>query len=175
MGKLCGIPTLTLLPYLINFMAAFLWKGPRLSTTRGGEIMKFLRVPAVLVIILAGLVSVASAASSDSLFVNLSTNDHHKANMAIAMSKELLKHGHPVTIYINSEALQIVNTKNTEYAMQQKKLGEFINQGGTVLVCPVCEKFLHVNQADLVPGVRLSNIKAIEQALFGPNTKTLSW
>jgi predicted peroxiredoxin len=137
--------------------------------------MKLLRILVVLVIILAGLVQVVSAGGSDPLFVNLTSTDHHKANMAIALSREMLKHGHPVTIYLNCQAVQIVNKKNPEYAMQQKKLGEFITKGGTVLVCPVCEKFLRLSQADLIPGVQMSNANAVDQALFRPNTKTLSW
>jgi predicted peroxiredoxin len=137
--------------------------------------MKLLRILVVLAIILAGLVQVVSAGGSDPLFVNLTSNDHHKANMAIALSKEMLKHGHPVTIYVNCQAVQLVNKNNPEYAMQQKKLGEFIAKGGTVLVCPVCEKFLRINQADLLPGVQMSNANAVDQALFRPNTKILSW
>jgi predicted peroxiredoxin len=137
--------------------------------------MKLLRILVVLVIILAGLVQVVSAGGSDPLFVNLTSTDHHKANMAIALSREMLKHGHPVTIYLNCQAVQIVNKKNPEYAMQQKKLGEFITKGGTVLVCPVCEKFLRLSQADLIPGVQMSNANAVDQALFRPNTKILSW
>jgi predicted peroxiredoxin len=137
--------------------------------------MKFLRILVVLAIVLTGLVHVASAGSSDPFFVNLSTNDHHKANMAIALSQEMLKHGHPVTIYLNSQAVQMANKNNAEYVMQQKKLVEFINKGGTVLVCPVCQKFLHIDQADLIPGVQLSNAIKVDQALFRPNTKTLSW
>jgi predicted peroxiredoxin len=137
--------------------------------------MKLLRILVVLVIILAGLVQVVSAGGSDPLFVNLTSTDHHKANMAIALSREMLKHGHPVTIYLNCQAVQIVNKKNPEYAMQQKKLGEFITKGGTVLVCPMCEKFLRLSQADLIPGVQMSNANAVDQALFRPNTKILSW
>ena len=137
--------------------------------------MKLLRIVAVLAIVLAGLVQVAYAGSSDPLFVNLSTDDNHRANMAIAISKEMLKQGHPVTIYMNSGAVQIANKNNPRYAMQQKKLGEFISKGGTVLVCPVCEQFLHISQADLIPGVQLSSASAVSQALFRENTKTLSW
>jgi predicted peroxiredoxin len=137
--------------------------------------MKSLRILVVLVIALSGLVHFASAGSSDPLLVNLSTDDNHRANMAIAISKEMLKQGHPVTIYMNSQAVQIANKNNPRYAMQQKKLMEFINKGGTVLVCPVCEKFFHINQADLIPGVQLSSATAISQALFRDNTKTLSW
>jgi|WetSurMetagenome_2_1015567.scaffolds.fasta_scaffold120635_2 predicted peroxiredoxin len=137
--------------------------------------MKLLRILVVLAIILAGLVQVASAGSSDPLFVNLTSDDNHKANMAIGIAREMLKHGHPVTIYVNSQALQIVNRKNLQYAMQQKKLTEFISKGGTVLVCPVCTKFLRFNQADLIPGVQMSNANLVDQALFRPNTRTLSW
>jgi predicted peroxiredoxin len=137
--------------------------------------MKLWRILTVLVIMMAGLAQVASAGSSDPVFVNLSTDDNHRANMAIALSKEFLKKGHPVTIYVNSEALQIVNKNNSRYVMQQKKLGEFINKGGVVLVCPVCEKFLRINMADLIPGVQLSNASKVSQALFGDKTKTLSW
>ena len=137
--------------------------------------MKFLRLLAVLTVVLAGLGQVALAGSSDPLFVNLSTDDNHKANMAIAISKEMLKQGHPVTIYMNSQAVQIANKTNPRYAMQHQKLAEFINKGGTVLVCPVCEQFLHLNPADLVPGIKLSSAPAVAQALFGEKTKTLSW
>ena len=137
--------------------------------------MKLLRILVVLAIILAVLVPVASAGNADPLFVNLTSVDHHKANMAIGISREMLKHGHPVTIYLNCQAVQIINKKNPEFALQQKKLGEFIAKGGTVLVCPVCEKYLRINHADMIPGVQKSNAKVVDQALFRPNTKTLSW
>jgi predicted peroxiredoxin len=137
--------------------------------------MKLLRILLILAIVLAGLVPVVSAGSSDPIFVNLTSTDHHKANMAIALSREMLKHGHPVTIYLNCQAAHIVNKKNTEYAIQQQKLAEFINKGGTVLVCPVCERFLHINHADLLPGVQLSNAVVVDRILSKENTKTLSW
>ncbi len=137
--------------------------------------MKLLRLLVVLAIVFTGLGQIAAAAGSDPLFVNLSTNDNHRANMAIALSKEMLKQGHPVTIYINSQAAQIVDKTNPRYAMQQQKLTEFISKGGTVLVCPVCQQFLHLNQNNLLPGVRFSTADAVAQALFRENTKTLSW
>ena len=137
--------------------------------------MKLLQVVAVLAIVLVGLVQVSYAGSSDPLFVNLSTDDNHRANMAIALSKEMLKQGHPVTIYMNSQAVQIANKNNSRYAMQQQKLAEFISKGGVVLVCPVCEQFLHISQGDLIPGIQLSTAALVAQALFRENTKTLSW
>ena len=138
--------------------------------------MKLLRLLIIIMVILAGFSQVAMAGSSDPLFVNLTTDDNHKANMAIAFSMEQLKHGHPVTIYINSQAVQIVNKANNKrYAMQQQKLTEFAAKGGTVFVCRVCEKFLKFQESDLIPGVRLSTADLVSEALFRDNTKTLSW
>ena len=137
--------------------------------------MKLLRLLVVFAIIFAGLGRIASAAGAAPLFVNLSTDDNHKANMAIALSKEMLKHGHPVTIYLNSQAVQIADKNNPRYAMQQQKLGEFISKGGKVLVCPVCVQFLHCDKGTCIPGAEFSTAPAVEKALFKPNTKTLSW
>jgi predicted peroxiredoxin len=138
--------------------------------------MKLLRLLVIIMVVLAGFGQVALAGSSDPLFVNLTTDDNHKANMAIAFSMEQLKHGHPVTIYVNSQAIQIVNKANSKrYAMQQQKLTEFASKGGTVLACRVCEKFLKFTESDLIPGVKLSTANSVAEALFKDNTKTLSW
>ena len=138
--------------------------------------MKLLRLLVIVTAVLAGFGQVSLAGSSDPLFVNLTTDDNHKANMAIAFSMEQLKHGHPVTIYINCQAVQIVNKANNKrYAMQQQKLTEFAAKGGTVLACRVCEKFLRFQESDLIPGVKLSTANSVAEALFKDNTKTLSW
>ena len=138
--------------------------------------MKFIRLMAIMAIFLAAWGHVAQAGSTDPLFVNLTTDDNHKAIMAIAFATEQLKRGHPVTIYLNSQAVQIVHKASAKrYAMQQKKLTELANRGGTILACPVCEKFLKLQEADLIPGVKLSNANLVSEALFRDNTKTLSW
>ncbi len=138
--------------------------------------MKLLRLMAIMAIVLAGWGQVSHAGSTDPLFVNLTTDDNHKANMAIAFATEQLKRGHPVTIYVNSQAVQIVNKTNAKrYAMQQKKLTELANKGGTILACPVCEKFLKFQESDLIPGVKPSTADSVSEALFRDNTKTLSW
>ncbi len=138
--------------------------------------MKLLRLLVIMAMVLGGLGQVAQAGSSDPLFVNLTSDDNHRANMAIAFSTEQLKRGHPVTIYINCQAIQIVNKANNKrYAMQQQKLTELASKGGTVLACPVCEKFLKFTEADLIPGVKFSTAGSVAEALFKDNTKTLSW
>ncbi len=138
--------------------------------------MKLLRPLLITLVVLAGFGQAAMAGSSDPLFVNLTTDDNHKANMAIAFSMEQLKHGHPVTIYVNSQAIKIVNkTNNQRYAKQQEKLTEFASKGGTVFVCSVCERFLKFPESDAIPGVKFSTAQAVAAALFKDNTKTLSW
>ncbi len=138
--------------------------------------MKLLRPLVIMMVVLAGFGQVTLAGSSDPLFVNLTTDDNHRANMAIAFSMEQLKHGHPVTIFINCQAIRIVNKANNKrYAMQQQKLTELVNKGGTVLACPVCEKFLKFTESDLIPGVKFATADSLTEALFKDNTKTLSW
>ncbi|MGB7913407.1 MAG: DsrE family protein [Desulfobaccales bacterium] len=138
--------------------------------------MRLLRLLIIMMVVLAGFGQAAMAGSSDPLFVNLASDDNHKANMAIAFSMEQLKHGHPVTIYINSQAVKIINkTNNQRYAMQQQKLTEFASKGGTVLACPVCERFLKFTESDAIPGVKFSTADSVAAALFKDNTKTLSW
>ena len=136
--------------------------------------MKFLRLLVVFAIVLAGLGQVALARSADPLFVNLSTDDNLRANMAIAISKEMLKQGHPVTIFLNSQAVQIADKNNPRYAMQQQKLGEFISKGGKVYIDQTCSEFLHVNRGLCVPGAQFLD-PDVPKALFKPNTRTLSW
>ncbi len=137
--------------------------------------MKLLRLLAVLAIVLAGLGQAASAADSEPLFVNLSTENTLKANMAIALSKEMLEQGHPVTLYINSQAVIIADRSEPRYAVQQAKLAEFLRRGGTVLVCPVCDQVLHLDPRNLIPGVQFSTAGKVSQALFREHTRTLSW
>ena len=137
--------------------------------------MKSLRLLAVLAILLAGLGQAASQADSDPLFANLSTDDTLKADMAIALSKEMLAQGHPVTLYLNSQAVIFADRSDPRNAVQQAKLAEFINRGGTVLVCPVCVQVLHLNPRNLIPGAQFSTVDKLSQALFREHTKTLSW
>lgn len=49
----------------------------------------------------------AFAGDTDPLFVNLTTDDSHRANMAITFGKNQLERGHRLTIFLNDEGVLI--------------------------------------------------------------------
>jgi predicted peroxiredoxin len=122
--------------------------------------------------------SVASyaAAVKDALFANVTTNEAHRANMAIKMPLMMKKMGHPVTIYLNDKGVYLASKDaNQELPEAQKHLSELIKLGGKVLVCPFCLKHYNIDPKNLIDGVEISDPKKVEAALFGKNVQTISW
>jgi hypothetical protein len=79
----------------------------------------------------------ASADADDPLFVNLTTDEGHRANMAFTFSKAVLERGHPVTIWLNDKGVLLASkVHGGKFADQQKTLAEMISKGVTVIVCP---------------------------------------
>lgn len=132
----------------------------------------------VLVTLLTLLLCSASAyaGGKDPLFINLTSDDSHRALMAISFGQAQMQRGHPLTVYLNDKAVLVASKKNTaQYAEQQKLLAEIAAKGGTVLVCPMCSKKFGVPEADFVSGAKLTSPDITGPALFEDNTKTLSW
>ena len=102
--------------------------------------------------------SPAFAGASDPLFVNLTTDDSHRANMAITFGQNQLERGHPLTIFLNDKGVLIGSKANTaKFPSHQKALGELMNKGAVVLICPMCMKHYGVKEADLLPGLKVGN------------------
>jgi sulfur relay (sulfurtransferase) complex TusBCD TusD component (DsrE family) len=121
-------------------------------------------------------VSGAWAGANDPLFVNLTADEPHRANMAIQFSKTQHERGHPVTIFLNDRAVLVASKAYAEkYGTHQKMLAELAGKGATLLVCPMCMKHYGVKDADLLPFVKTGNPDATGEALFKDNGKTLSW
>lgn len=118
----------------------------------------------------------AVAGDTDPLFVNLTTNDPHRANMGIFFAKNQMERGHPLTIFLNDRGVFVgAKSNSAKFADHQKTLGELINKGATVLICPMCMKHYGVKEGDLLPGVKLGNPEVTGGALFKDNTKSLTW
>ena len=118
----------------------------------------------------------AFAGDTDPLFVNLTTDDSHRANMGISFGKNQLARGHSLTIFLNDKGVFIGSTMHSaKFAEHQKMLGELMSKGATVFICPMCMKHYSIAEADLLPGLKVSNPELTGEALFKDNTQTLTW
>ncbi len=118
----------------------------------------------------------AMAGDSDPLFINLTSDDGHRATMAIGFGAKQQAKGHPLTVFLNDTGVALASKANsTKYAEQQKALNEAIAKGGLVIVCPLCMKHYGVKETDLLPGFKVGNPDLTGALLFKDNTKTLTW
>ena len=125
---------------------------------------------------LASLPLSALAGANDPLFINLSTDEMHRASMAINFGKHHSANGHQLTIFLNDKAVMMgVKVGATKFADQQQALTEVIASGALVIMCPMCLKQAGYTEADLIAGVRLGSPKVTGDALFKDGTKTMSW
>ncbi|WP_295385178.1 DsrE family protein [uncultured Thiodictyon sp.] len=139
--------------------------------------MKFLYSLMLAVLMISGIsAGPAFAGDKDPLFVNLTTDDANRSNMAITFGAKQLERGHPLTIFLNDRGVFIGATANAgKFADQQQALESIMGKGGTVIVCPSCMKHYGVNDADLLPGLSVGHPDLTGAALFQDGTKTLSW
>ena len=124
--------------------------------------------------VLAGVPAYAD--SQGSLFVNLTTDEGHRANMAVVFSKNQIERGHPVTVFLNDRGVFLAAKNNAEkFAEQQKVLAELIAKGANVIVCPYCAKHYGVDTAALIDGIKIGNPDLTGSLLFKEDAKTLTW
>ncbi|WP_373508239.1 DsrE family protein [Thiocapsa sp.] len=123
-----------------------------------------------------GLMAPVLASDDDPLFINLTTDDPHRANMGITLGTNQLERGHPLTIFLNDKGVFIgVKANAATFGEHQEKLAAMIDKGALVLVCPMCMKHYGVAEADLIPGAQVANPELTGDALFKDDTQTLTW
>jgi hypothetical protein len=83
---------------------------------------------AVIVTIGALLALPATADTKGTLFVNLTTDESHRADMAIAFSKGMMERGHPVVVWLNDKGVLIAAQEHAgNFAAQQETLAALMN------------------------------------------------
>lgn len=118
----------------------------------------------------------ALAGPSDPLFLNITTDDPHRALMAISFGCNQQELGHPLTMFFNDKGVLVPAAANAAtYTEQQRLIAAAIAKGATVLACPMCMKHYAIDPGKLVPGVQISNPTLTGGQLFKDNTQTLSW
>lgn len=150
------------------------------SANKGNPDVRILRsILAVLALLAAApllAMPPARAADTDGLFVNMTTDQPHRATMALVFSKNQLERKHPVTVFLNDRGVLIASkTRVKAFKAQQDHLRALLQAGATVLVCPMCMKHYGVKETDLLDGLKPSNPDLVGQALFRDGTRTLTW
>lgn len=135
-----------------------------------------MKIKSVLIALLTFVTLNVSAGANDPLFINLSTDDLHRSNMALNFGKHHFANGHPLTIFLNDKAVMLgVKAGGDKFGPQQKEIGELIAKGGLVIMCPMCLKSAGFSESDLLPGVKMGGAQVTGDALFKDGTKTMSW
>ena len=143
--------------------------------------MSISRRGALAAVFLAGLLGVfgalpAKAGPNDPLFINLTSDDGHRINMAFNFGANQMKRGHPLTVFMNDKAVLAASKGNAEaFAEQQKTIASLLASGAAILVCTMCMKHYGVKEEDLLPGLKVGNTELTGNALFADNTKTMTW
>lgn len=125
---------------------------------------------------LGACTTVPTSSAGAPLFVNLISDEPHRATMGIGFGAKQMERGHPLTLFLNDRAVVLASSANTaRFPQQQKMLAELLAQGATVLVCPMCMQQYGVKQADLLPGLKMGTPEITGGALFKPNSRTMTW
>ncbi len=122
------------------------------------------------------LTPAAAAGQLDPLFVNLTSDQPHRLQMALSFAKQQQALGHPVTIFLNDRGVLLGSkTKASEFGEQQALIAELLASGGTVLICPLCMNHYGIKKTELLNSLKVGNPSITGAALFGQGTQTLSW
>lgn len=118
----------------------------------------------------------AFAGDTDPLFINLTSDDGHRVNMALAFGGNQLERGHPVTVFLNDRGVMAASKANAvQFTDQQTTLQQLLDGGATILVCPMCMKHYGIAEADLLDGLKVGNPELTGAQLFQDDVVTLTW
>ena len=80
---------------------------------------------AALAIAIVALAPAAHAGDKDPLFVNLTTDEPHRASMALAFGGNQHGRGHPLTVFLNDRGVHLAaKSQAGKFGAQQKSLAE---------------------------------------------------
>ena len=143
--------------------------------------IKFILV-AILSVNLMVISLAIKADENKSLFINLTSNEINRAAMAINFGHRVLqKKKMPTAIFLNVEGVHLVNKNIPQHQHKNGKtihemLAAFIQDGGKVIVCPMCMKNVGgMEKSDLLAGVQLGGPDTTWKALFADEVTVLSY
>jgi len=139
-------------------------------------------VVALALLVPAGAPAPATAQDEPAgLFVNLTSADAWRAGMALAFARNVQNQGHPVTVFLNIDAVRIASTEIPSPANAatgetlQDMLAQIVENDGAVIVCPMCMDLAGITEAELIDGARVGGADVTFPALFGDNVRVISY
>lgn len=138
-------------------------------------------------LILSSLVAMSvfggtAIAGEEKLFINLTRDEMNRAAMAIGFGHKILtKKKIPVTIFLNVEGVRLADRNIPQHThvsgkTPQQMLSQFIKDGGTVIVCPMCLKNVGgMTRDDLIDGAKVGGPDVTWPALFADDTTVMSY
>ncbi|MGB5734410.1 MAG: DsrE family protein [Thiohalocapsa sp.] len=104
------------------------------------------------------------------------TDDPHRAHMALAFGKHQLALSHPLTVFLNDRGVFIAAQQRAErFGLHQGLIAELLAAVAKVIACRMRMKHHGIAQADLVEGLEAGNPQRTGDALFAPDTRTMTW
>jgi len=149
-------------------------------------LMPLLAIALLAVAVIAPAPKALAEEGKAGLFVSLTTDDTWAAGKAIFFAhQKVLNGGHaPVVIWLNVRGVYLADKKRPSHVHGlmrdadksiQDLLGDFMADGGKVLMCQACSAAAGLTLEDYIEGVEMGSWPVIEGYLFDPNMKTLSW
>lgn len=118
----------------------------------------------------------AASAGERPLFVNVTSDDPHRARMALSFGRNQQALGHPLTVFLNDMAVNVGSVDNVaEYGAHQEMISEIIAEGGSVIACPMCTEHYGVDADSYVDGIELGNPELTGSKLFEEGSVALTW
>ena len=133
-----------------------------------------------LFFIAVSLAPVQAQTAKPPLFVNMITGDAWRGWTGIRFADATMGAGHHVTLYLNLDGVRLMvpppkDPKKRPKWITRDALAEFIQHGGTVLVCGACMEQFRLSQSLLLPGMQTDEGDRLETSMFLPFTETLTW
>ncbi|MCS7265624.1 MAG: DsrE family protein [Armatimonadetes bacterium] len=117
-----------------------------------------------------------SAKRDGTLFLNLTSDEPWRAEMAINYATQARKLGYDVVVFLNVRGVFLARKEPlTDLVKAQEQLKTLMALGSKVYVCPSCSKRAGIKpRADWIDGAIEGSHETIELQM-APNTKVMSW
>jgi len=120
--------------------------------------------------------AMASGGNAAPLFINLTTDDPHRVEMALAVAASARQRDHGVTIFLNDRGVFVGSTRHADrFAAQQRAVAQLLQQSTKVLICPMCMAHHGITTQEVLSGLVIGHGDHLEAALFADGVRTLSW